>query len=158
MGADIRDDNIVLPHESAHILQNLLRFHRKSTVLAVALVLLHHFLLQLQELHRLPLRLAAVLDLLQGIGNIADDLRLRLEELIDMGGAGINMDDGMAALCIPFPRRKLHDVVPDRNHQIRHVDNFILIVLLGNADCPHGIFVGIGNDALRHHGIDRRNM
>ena len=154
----IRDHNVILPHEFPDIIKNLLWLHRKRLVLSIALVLLHHFLLQFQNLFRLFLRLTAELNLLQGIGNISDNLNLRLIKHVDVCRPLINMNNLVTSSAIPFSGSKLNNIISYCNDQICHIQDFVLVILLRYADRPHGIFIIIRYDSFRHHGIYHRNF
>ena len=75
-----------------------------------------------------------------------------------MGRPLVDMNDLMLSTCIPFSRSKFDNIIADCNHKVCHIQNLVLIILLWNTDRPHGVFVIIRNDSLRHHGIHDRNF
>ena len=121
-------------------------------------MLCHHHFLKFQG----PLRLLASggssSDLYQGICNIANHFHLRLIQLIDVSRAHINVNNINLSFRIPLCRRILYDVIAHRDDQICLFHDLILVILLGDTDGPHGIWIVKGNDTLCHHGIDHRNF
>ena len=59
---------------------------------------------------------------------------------------------------MPFGRGVFDDVVADGDDQAGLFEDFRLIVIHGNADGPHGIFVVKGNGTFGHHGVDDRQF
>ena len=121
-------------------------------------MLCHHHFLKFQG----PLRLLASggssSDLYQGIGDVTHHFYLWLIQLINVGRAHIHMDNINFSLRIPLGRRILHNIITYRNHQISLFHNLILVILLRDADGPHGIRIIKRDYAFCHHRIDHRNL
>ena len=158
MGANIGNHNVVRPHNPPDIVQQLLRLHRKGNILPPLLVLLHQHLLNLQRLLRLLLGYTFKCQPQQGIADIPHHLRIRLIELIDMGGTGINVKNLPVSVPVPFHRGQLYNIVPHGNHQVRLLQNQVGVILLGNSHRPHGIRIFPGNHSLGHHGVHHGNF
>lgn len=68
------------------------------------------------------------------------------------------MNNLMFPLSVPFAGSEFHNIITDGDHQICHIQHLVLVILLGDAYGPEGIFVVIRNDAFGHHGIDHRDL
>ena len=58
------------------------------------------------------------------------------------------MENLMLSAFVPFSRGKFHNVIANGNYQICFIQDFILVILLGDSDGPHGIFIFVGNDSF----------
>ena len=67
-----------------------------------------------------PLALAC--QTLQIAGDVADELDLGDEVLVDLGRQGIDADDRLVLRGVPVPRGVLHEVVADRDHEVGLVE------------------------------------
>ena len=70
----------------------------------------------------------------------------------------VDMNNLMFPLSVPFAGSEFHNIITDGDHQICHIQHLVLVILLGDAYGPEGIFVVIRNDAFGHHGIDHRDL
>ena len=121
-------------------------------------MLLNHHPLDFQGTVRFLASGGSSSDLYQGICNIANHFHLRLIQLIDMSRAHINMNDINLSFRIPLGRRVFYDIIAHRDDQVCLFHDLVLIILLGDAYGPHGIWIVKRDHALCHHGIDDRNL
>ena len=153
IGADVGNDDIVLAHDAAAVDEGFLRFDREGHVVSVAFVFVDHFLTEIEELFRFSQAGGFGHDAFQRVGDVADDFDFRLVVLVDIGRHGVDVDDvGIGQM--PFGRGIFDDVIADGDDQAGFFQHLGLIVVHGDADGPHGIFIVKGDGAFGHHGID----
>ena len=158
MCADIGDQDIFRTEYLADIPENLLRFNRKTHVIFVLLVFQQHLFPNGKCGLWLRCTAAAAGNPVKRIGDIADYFNLRLIILIDVCGTLINMYNGFRHVWVPFLRRVFNQIITDRKNQICVSQNLVLIILLRNADRPHGVRIIEWDNSLAHHGIDNRDF
>ena len=158
MRAYIGQQDIFRSQGFSDISKDFLRFDRKTHVIFVLAIFLHHHIFNLQRFLRFRTAAAAIQDIIQRIADVANYLDGCLIVFVDMGRTAVNMDDGFIFPGVPFLGSIFHQIVADSNDDIGFFQDFILIILLRNTDGPHGIFAVKRNDTFCHHGMYHRNF
>ena len=158
MRAYIGQQDIFRSQGFSDISKDFLWFDRKTHVIFVFTIFLHHHIFNLQGFPWFCTAAAAVGDIIQRIADISHYLDSCLVILVNMSRAAVDMNDGLVFSGVPLLGSILHQIVADSNDDIGFFQDFVLIILLRNADGPHGILAVKRNDTFCHHGMYHRNF
>ena len=89
----------------------------------------------------------------QDVVQVADQLDLGHEVGVDLGREGVDADDRLVAVRVPVLRRMLHEVVADRDHQIRDLEPGHPVVARLEPDRTKRLGVAGVHRALAHERL-----
>ena len=128
--AIVESDDVVPPHDPAHIGNHALRYDREPCIVTAATDMRGNFFVHTGISGQVARLLAAkpLSQTLHRTGNIADNLQLRKIDLVDLGGLVIDVNDGLAA-GLHEEGRLFDNVMANVDDQIGALDGAMNIVV-----------------------------
>ena len=128
MQPDVRDQDVLAAEGAPDLPQRSGGLHREVGVLTGGLEVAVHHLAQLVGAARVRHVPALLSQPGEDVVDVADELDLRHEVLVDLGGQRVDADDRLVAVRVPVLRGVLHEVVADGDDQVGDLEAGHLVV------------------------------